>query len=115
MEPECFLSCFPQHHSVNFLYTGFEKCVEKLLIIKELSSFPGGRYSPPSTEATLIESPDGEGFARAPCPVCQPLVAAVQGSQVAQDGELAVNHGELRTQVGLVEVVDMLHVHSPEA
>ncbi|TNN53119.1 hypothetical protein EYF80_036701 [Liparis tanakae] len=41
-------------------------------------------------------------------------VAAVQGAQVALDGELPVHHGILGHQVRLVEVVRVLHVGSSE-
>lgn len=53
-------------------------------------------------------------------PLCVDLlsvdgVAAVQGAQITLDGQLAVHHWVLRHQVGLVEVVGVLHVSSSQA
>lgn len=39
-------------------------------------------------------------------------VAAVQGTQVALYGQLAIHHRVLRDQVRLIEVIGMLHVCS---
>jgi len=43
------------------------------------------------------------------------LVAPVQGVQVTVDGQLAVYHRILGRQVGLVEIVRVVHVRAPQA
>lgn len=43
------------------------------------------------------------------------LVAPVQGVQIAPDGQLAVHHRVLGAQVGLVEIVRVVHVRAPQA
>lgn len=53
---------------------------------------------------TLTSLPLGLDF------VAEHRVAAVQGTQVALDGQLAVHHRILGLQIRLVEVVRMLHV-----
>lgn len=58
-------------------------------------------------------------FIRTSLPLCVDFVAihgvaAVQGTEVAFDGQLAVHHGVFRHHVWLVEVVRVLHVGSPQ-
>lgn len=42
-------------------------------------------------------------------PLAETVVAAVEGRDVASDGLMSVDHGELRLEVGLVEVVGVGH------
>ena len=42
------------------------------------------------------------------------LVALVEGRQVALDGQFPIDHRKLRAEVGLVEVVGVLHVKTAQ-